>query len=56
MRKTSLLVKTKSRKYPIIIGPNIIKDINSILKFNKIYFEKVLIVFDTKVPKKNYVF
>tara|TARA_B100001175_G_scaffold281469_1_gene259858 strand:- start:272 stop:1378 length:1107 start_codon:yes stop_codon:yes gene_type:complete len=52
MRKTSLLVKTKSRKYPIIIGPDIIKDINNILKFNKIYFEKVLIIFDTKVPKK----
>ena len=56
MKKTKLLVKTKSKKYPIVIGPNIINDINSILKFNNIYFEKVLIVFDTKVPKKNYVF
>ena len=52
MKKTRLLVKTKSKKYPIIIGSNIISDINNILKFNKIRFEKVLIIFDSKVPKK----
>ena len=52
MKKTRLLVKTKSKKYPIIIGPNVIDDINNILKFSKTYFEKVLIIYDTKVPKK----
>ena len=51
MKKTRLLVKTKSKKYPIIIGPNIINDVNNILKFSKIYFEKVLIIYDTNVPK-----
>ena len=51
MKKTKLFVKTKSKKYPIIIGPNIINDTNNILKFNKIYFEKILIIYDTKVPK-----
>ena len=52
MKKTRLLIKTKSKKYSIIIGPNIIIDINNILKFSKIYFEKILIIYDTKVPKK----
>ena len=52
MKKTKLVVKTKSKKYPIIIGPNVIDDINNILKFSKTYFEKVLIIYDTKVPKK----
>ena len=52
MKKTKLIIKTKSKKYPIIIGPNIIDDINNILKFSKTYFEKVLIIYDTKVPKK----
>ena len=52
MKKTKLIIKTKSKKYPIIIGPNVIDDINNILKFSKTYFEKVLIVYDTKVPKK----
>ncbi len=56
MKKTRLLIKTKSKKYSIIIGPNIIIDINNILKFSKIYFEKILIIYDTKVPKKNYIF
>ncbi len=52
MRKTKLIIKTKSKKYPIIIGPNVIGDINNILKFSKTYFEKALIIYDTKVPKK----
>ena len=56
MKKTRLLVKTKSKKYPIIIGPNIINDVNNILKFSKIYFEKVLIIYDTKVPKKKIIY
>ena len=52
MKKIKLLIKTKSKKYPIIIGSNIIYKINSILKVNKISFEKILIICDTKVPKK----
>ena len=52
MRKIKLLIKTKSKKYPIIIGSNISKDISNILKSNNISFEKSLIICDTKVPKK----
>ena len=51
MKKIKLLVKTKSKKYPIIIGSNTINKIPNILKSNNIFFEKCLIVFDTKVPK-----
>ena len=52
MKKIKLIIKTKSKKYPIIIGSDIIADINSLLKLSKISFEKVLIIYDTKVPKK----
>jgi len=52
MKKIRLLVKTKSKQYPIIIGSNIINQINHLLKSNNISFEKSLIVFDKKVPKK----
>ena len=53
MKINKLLVKTRSKKYPIIIGSNILNEINNILKFSKISFEKILIIYDTKVPKKN---
>tara|TARA_B100001250_G_C19788758_1_gene785430 strand:+ start:500 stop:1606 length:1107 start_codon:yes stop_codon:yes gene_type:complete len=52
MKKIKLIVKTKSKNYPIIIGSNILKSMSNILKSNNISFEKCLIVYDTKVPKK----
>ena len=51
MKKIKLFVKTKSKIYPIIIGKKVINKFSSILISNKINFEKVLIVYDTKVPK-----
>ena len=36
MKKTKLIVKTKSKIYPIIIGSNILKNISNILKSNNI--------------------
>ena len=52
MKKIRLFVKTKSKKYPIIIGSNTINKISYLLKSNNIDFEKSLIVYDKKVPKK----
>ena len=52
MKKIKLIIKTNSKKYPIIIGTNIIKNISNIIKSNKIRFTKCLIVADKKVPKK----
>ena len=51
MKKIRLLVKTKSKKYPIIIGYNVISKITNILKSNNISFEKSLIICDKNVPK-----
>tara|TARA_B110000014_G_C20086402_1_gene568248 strand:- start:43 stop:1149 length:1107 start_codon:yes stop_codon:yes gene_type:complete len=55
MKKIELIVKTKEKKYPIIIGSNIIKEIQYILKLKRISFEKCFIIYDTKVPKKNLI-
>ncbi len=52
MRKTKLIIKTKSKKYPIIFGSNIVKEIRNLLKSNNISFEKCLIITDTNVPRK----
>ena len=52
MKKIKLNVKTKSKEYPIIIGKNIISQTSNILKLNNFNFEKILIVIDTKIPKK----
>ena len=53
MKKIKILIKTKSKKYPIIIGSKIINTASNIFKSNNIFFEKSLIVYDTKVPIKN---
>ena len=51
MKKIKLIIKTKSKNYPIIIGSKAINQISNILKSNNISFEKSLIIYDTKVPK-----
>jgi len=56
MRETKIIVKTNSKKYPIIIGSNILKKISNILKSNNIFFEKCIIITDKNVPKKNIFF
>ena len=52
MKKIRLLVKTKSKKYPIIMGSDIIKKNKYLKNSNTINFEKCLIIVDTKIPKK----
>jgi len=52
MIKAKLIIRTKSKMYPIIFGSNILSKIKSILKSNKIFFEKSLIIVDENVPKK----
>ena len=47
-----LLVDTKSQKYPIIIGNNLISNISKIISKNSISFRKCLLVVDRNVPKK----
>ena len=52
MKKIKLIVKTNSKKYPLIIGSNILKNSSKIIRSNKIKFQKCMIVVDRKIPKK----
>ena len=52
MKIRKININTKNRKYPILIGSNLIKNLKNILKNNSINSSKYLLVIDTKVPKK----
>ena len=54
MKPIKLIVKTKSQKYPIIIGSNILARLFSEFKKHSIQFNKCLIIIDNNVPR-NYV-
>ena len=51
MKPIKLTIKTKSEKYPIIIGPNISKNLNFYLNKNSINFQKCLLIIDKNVQK-----
>ena len=55
MKIIKLPVKTKSKNYNIILGLNILNKISSILKSEKIKFNKCLIIVDKKIPKKKFI-
>ena len=44
MKPIKLIVKTNSDKYPIIIGRNLISNLEQILKKNSISFKKCFLV------------
>jgi len=52
MKTNKIIINTKMKKYPMIFGINILKQISKILKFHNIYFEKCLIVVDKNIPSK----
>ena len=52
MQIHNIQIKTKTKKYPIIIGLNILKNISNFLIKEKIFFEKCLIVMDKNIPSK----
>ena len=52
MKTHSLIINTKTKKYPIFIGSNIIKNIQKIFFSQKIFSEKCLIVVDNNIPNK----
>ena len=52
MKQIKLNVKTKTQKYPIIIGSNLTSSIANILRRNSISFKKCLIIIDKNVPRK----
>ena len=55
MKPKKLTINTKSQKYNIIIGANLVSQMNKIIKNNSIKFEKCLIVIDKQVPKPKFV-
>ena len=50
MKPIKLNVNTKLEKYPIIIGSNIIKNLDLYLKKNSINFHQCLLIIDKKIP------
>ncbi len=52
MKVNNIQINTKTKKYSIIIGSDIIKNISKILTKKNISFEKCLIVIDRNIPTK----
>ena len=52
MKPIKLKVKTKLENYPIIIGSNLVNNLNSYLNKNSIIFNQCLLVIDKNVPNK----
>ncbi len=52
MKPIKLNIRTKTEKYSIIIGSNLIKDISKILRTNSLNFNQCLLVIDKKIPNK----
>ena len=52
MKAIKLIIKTKTQKYPILIGHKLVNKISKILNDNSIKFEKCLLVIDKNVPNK----
>ena len=51
MKPTKLIIKTKTKQYPIVIGSNLISKISNIINHYSIKFEKCLLLIDKNVPK-----
>ena len=52
MKPIKLKVNTKTKKYSIIIGSNLVTNISEIFKENLVKFEKCLLVVDKNIPRK----
>ncbi len=52
MKPIKLNIKTRSENYPIIIGSNIMRNLNQYLNKNSINFDQCLLIIDKKVDNK----
>ena len=49
MKPTKLIIKTKTKQYPIVIGSNLVSKISNIINHYSIKFEKCLLLIDKNV-------
>ena len=47
-----IIVRTKDKTYPIIIGSNLTKNLNKIFKKNSIKSNKYMFILDSNLPNK----
>ena len=52
MKIHKIQISTKTKKYPIFIGSNLISNIKKIVASQKLSFSKVLIVIDKNIPSQ----
>jgi len=52
MKPIKLKIDTKSQKYSIIIGSNLISNLSNIVKNNSVNFKKCLLIIDKNISKK----
>ncbi len=52
MKPIKLKIDTKSQKYPIIIGSNLVSNLANIAKKNSVNFKKCLLIIDRNISKK----
>ncbi len=50
MKKTELKINTKTKKYSVFVGSNILKSFSKICSKKKIFFGKSLIIIDKNIP------
>ena len=50
MKKTKLIVKTKSKSYPIYFGNKILNTTGVLIKKNLVGVKKICIIYDKNVP------
>ena len=54
MKIKKIIIKTKTQKYQILIGPYLINRFSLLLKKNSINFNKCLLLIDKNITKKKY--
>ncbi len=52
MKPIKLKINTKTQRYSLIIGSNLVSNIKEIFKRNSIHFEKCLLLLDNNIPQK----
>ena len=52
MKLTKLKINTKTKKYSIIIGSNLVANVSKIFKENSIDFKQCLLIIDKNISKQ----